>query len=387
LALPDAIPSLAEAQVAAKAPQVSGCRGRGARPPRTDAVRVRRRADGAAPRLCRRRGLLRAELQRQLRGARASPAPAHLRRGRSLHSGPVRASDDDPLRRGGAVRSGRPSGVRRRADLETGVLRGAAGHCIPRRARGIPAFLGSDPAAGWRVPTRRRCPMRRTFVLFALAFASLAAATVAALVRPGRPVEQKPSPPPASVASDGALRMQAALERLYLPENRSTTAYLQVDLSAAADPSARRRVPVNAVLILDRSGSMRGVKIERARDAARSLVQALGPEDRLAIVEFSSDARVLVPSTPVSAEARRRARPLHRLAANAGRRLSRRIEPRGFPGGARRARARRRAAWRVARARVRVRAGRGRVGAPARLRRRRRAPGAGQARHPAGPGP
>ena len=149
--------------------------------------------------------------------------------------------------------------------------------------------------------------MRRTFVLFALAFASLAAATVAALVRPGRPVEQKPSPPPASVASDGALRMQAALERLYLPENRSTTAYLQVDLSSAADPSARRRMPVNAVLILDRSGSMRGVKIERARDAARSLVQALGPEDRLAIVEFSSDPTVLVASTPVSAEARARA--------------------------------------------------------------------------------
>ena len=149
--------------------------------------------------------------------------------------------------------------------------------------------------------------MRRTFVLFALAFASLAAATVAALVRPGRSVEQKPSPPPASVASDGALRMQAALERLYLPENRSTTAYLQVDLSSAADPSARRRVPVNAVLILDRSGSMRGVKIERARDAARSLVQVLGPEDRLAIVEFSSDPTVLVASTPVSAEARARA--------------------------------------------------------------------------------
>jgi Ca-activated chloride channel family protein len=148
--------------------------------------------------------------------------------------------------------------------------------------------------------------MRRMYVLFALAFASLAAATVAALVRPVRPPAQS-SPPPSSVASDGALRMQAALERLYLPEDRNTTAYLQVDLSAAADPSARRRVPVNAVLILDRSGSMRGAKIERARDAARSLVQALGPEDRLAIVEFSSEARVLVSSTPVAAEARARA--------------------------------------------------------------------------------
>src|SRR5204863_5273539 len=187
----------------------------------------------------------------------------------------------------------------------------------------IPAFLGSDPAAGWRVPTRRRCPMRRTFVLFALAFASLAAATVAALVRPGRPVEQKPSPPPASVASDGALRMQAALERLYLPENRSTTAYLQVDLSSAADPSARRRMPVNAVLILDRSGSMRGVKIERARDAARALVQALGAEDRLAIVEFSSSASVLFPSTALGPQSRARAlAAIERLEAQGGTNMS-----------------------------------------------------------------
>jgi len=36
-------------------------------------------------------------------------------------------------------------------------------------------------------------------------------------------------------------------------------------------------------------------------------VQALGPEDRLALVEFSSDARVVLPSTPLTADARNRA--------------------------------------------------------------------------------
>jgi Ca-activated chloride channel homolog len=148
--------------------------------------------------------------------------------------------------------------------------------------------------------------MRRMFVLSALALGSLAAAAVATLIRCVTP---KPSPPPSrtSVASEGALRMQAMLERVYLPQDRSTSAYLEVDLSAAADPAARPRVPVNAVLILDRSGSMRGVKIERAREAARSLVEVLGPQDRIAIVEFSSDASVLVSSTAVSADARDRA--------------------------------------------------------------------------------
>jgi len=50
-------------------------------------------------------------------------------------------------------------------------------------------------------------------------------------------------------------------------------------------------VPVNAVLILDSLRSMSGVKDDRAREAARALVRALLPEDRLAIVEFSARHR------------------------------------------------------------------------------------------------
>ena len=149
--------------------------------------------------------------------------------------------------------------------------------------------------------------MRRTFALFALALASIAAAAVAVLLRaaPAKP----PSPPPAPRAASAAagMRMGALLDRLYLPEGQDGTAYLQIDLAADPAPAANERVPVNAVLILDRSGSMSGVKIVRAREAARALVQALGPADRLAIVEFSSSASVLVPSTPVTPEARSRA--------------------------------------------------------------------------------
>ena len=78
--------------------------------------------------------------------------------------------------------------------------------------------------------------MRRTFALFAVALASVAAAAMAALLRPGKPA---PPPPPPAIAS-GGLRMQAVLERLYLPEDRATRAYLQIDLAADADGVARR---------------------------------------------------------------------------------------------------------------------------------------------------
>src|SRR5438874_11138450 len=141
--------------------------------------------------------------------------------------------------------------------------------------------------------------MRRTFAVVIVAVASLAAAAVAALVRP--------KPPERPKTRAGVLSLSTQLDRRFLPESGGGETYLQIDLTAAGDRSEQHRVPVNAVLILDRSGSMHGAKIERARDAARALVDALGEQDRLAIVEFSSDAWVALPSMPMTQAARARA--------------------------------------------------------------------------------
>jgi hypothetical protein len=153
--------------------------------------------------------------------------------------------------------------------------------------------------------------MRRTVALAAFALASIFTAVLVALLRPAVHPESHPAvrvePPPALGVRAGGLRMTTQLDRRYLPEGGGADAYLQIDLVADADPSARRRVPVNAVLILDRSGSMTGDKLDRARDAARALVQALGDGDRLAIVEFGSDTSVLVRSTEVTGSTRARA--------------------------------------------------------------------------------
>src|SRR5947208_13547715 len=126
--------------------------------------------------------------------------------------------------------------------------------------------------------------MRRTFALVSVAIASIAAAAIASLIRPAH-------------RAAGPLHMTTQLDRRYVP-GFGGEAYLQIDLAADGDGATRHRVPVNAILILDRSGSMTGAKIDRARDAARALVNALGESDSFALIEFGSDASVLFPASP-----------------------------------------------------------------------------------------
>ena len=57
--------------------------------------------------------------------------------------------------------------------------------------------------------------------------------------------------------------------------------------------------PLNLALIIDRSTSMRGARIENVKLAALDLVNSLQPQDRLALISFSDRAEVLMPSTEV----------------------------------------------------------------------------------------
>src|SRR5260221_6216975 len=100
------------------------------------------------------------------------------------------------------------------------------------------------------------------------------------------------------------LRVTTQLEHTYLSESSGGEVYLQIDLAADPSPDDAHRVPVNAVMIIDRSGSMSGSKMERAKEAARALIEALGPKDRFSIIEFSDGARVVVPSCEATHEAK-----------------------------------------------------------------------------------
>lgn len=141
--------------------------------------------------------------------------------------------------------------------------------------------------------------MNKTAVLVCLTAALALVALVLGLPQWGGP---PPPPPPANTSSQGSLTMTSRLSHPYITPG-STDLFVTVDLTGVQVPGARR-TPVNLALVIDRSGSMNGYKLEQAKQAARHLVGLLGPEDRLAIVHYGSDIKSLpsLPATPRNRE-------------------------------------------------------------------------------------
>ncbi len=95
------------------------------------------------------------------------------------------------------------------------------------------------------------------------------------------------------------VQLQAKLSDAALAANQSGQRQLSVSLSAQATHSGPN-APLNVCLILDHSGSMAGLPLETVKKAAESIVDRMRPQDRLAIVIFDHEAKVLVPNQTVT---------------------------------------------------------------------------------------
>jgi Ca-activated chloride channel family protein len=69
--------------------------------------------------------------------------------------------------------------------------------------------------------------------------------------------------------------------------------YLLVKLRPAQQEEDTR-LPLNLCLVLDRSTSMRGERLNQAKTAVEMMVDKLGPDDELSVVSFSDRADVLI---------------------------------------------------------------------------------------------
>ena len=96
------------------------------------------------------------------------------------------------------------------------------------------------------------------------------------------------------------IRFSASVSTPWMLANQNNTAYLKVSLTGFVLEEGRVRSPANVAIVLDRSGSMDGDKIARAREAAKLAIGLLGPNDIASIVTYSDTVSILVPATKVT---------------------------------------------------------------------------------------
>ena len=103
----------------------------------------------------------------------------------------------------------------------------------------------------------------------------------------------------ANLFAGETLQLNLVPERGCVVKNAPQEIVIKIDLSAITDHKKVRRTPLNLAVVLDKSGSMTGAKLEKTKQAAMLLVDRLAPNDIFSMVIFSDHAEVLVPAQKV----------------------------------------------------------------------------------------
>ena len=129
---------------------------------------------------------------------------------------------------------------------------------------------------------------------FHLTLALGVGAALAALVAPElSPAKSRPAPDRSWTGVEmqrdvsGALEVRSALSDPVVAGGEERFLVVEVQGLEPSDPE-----PVDLCLAIDRSGSMSGDRMRLAQSAAAELANSLGPEDRIGLVSFASQARI-----------------------------------------------------------------------------------------------
>jgi Ca-activated chloride channel family protein len=101
------------------------------------------------------------------------------------------------------------------------------------------------------------------------------------------------------------LKLETRLSHKNLPSNSTTEIYATVRVTGGPAQDTGARSPLNVALVIDRSTSMAGGRLEQAKHASIQFVRTLQSTDRLAIVSYGSDVSTVLASmyaTPANKE-------------------------------------------------------------------------------------
>jgi Ca-activated chloride channel family protein len=104
-------------------------------------------------------------------------------------------------------------------------------------------------------------------------------------------------------SGDDAVKVSTLTDRTAVMRDGDGTVHVEVTIDTDAR-AVTSRAPSDIVVIVDRSGSMSGQKLDYAKRALRELIHRLIPEDRFGLVEYESSANVRIPLAGVTEGAR-----------------------------------------------------------------------------------
>jgi Ca-activated chloride channel family protein len=96
------------------------------------------------------------------------------------------------------------------------------------------------------------------------------------------------------------VKLNVSVSHPFLQADQKQTAFLKVGLTGFRGDAIKKRAPINVGLVLDRSGSMSGEKIRKAKEAAMLFVRRLSRDDIVSVVVYDTNVSVLVPATKAS---------------------------------------------------------------------------------------
>lgn len=96
-----------------------------------------------------------------------------------------------------------------------------------------------------------------------------------------------------------SIAINARLGQSVLKHGASQRVFLRIGLRGIQNDISEHRTPANVALVIDRSGSMRGDKIARARDAANMAINRLGATDVASVIVFDDKIDTIVKATRV----------------------------------------------------------------------------------------
>lgn len=105
---------------------------------------------------------------------------------------------------------------------------------------------------------------------------------------------------PTAAAKQVQLDVALAHPTMLIEDKGKCENHLRIALTGFDLPNEKKRMPVNVAIVIDKSGSMQGDKIEHARRAAVQAIDRLTDNDIVSVVVYDTNVQVIVPATKAS---------------------------------------------------------------------------------------